>query len=103
MHIVLNYRKKVKKMYKQLLLDDGIAPQNKGFIYLNDALKLYEPGKPIMELYDEVAEMHESTRHRVERAMRHSIQKCKNPDKNARYIATRKMVIWADVKALKNV
>lgn len=84
-------------MYKSHLLNDGVPPQNKGFLYLNDAIRLYDADKKIMTLYADIASIHNTTPVRVERAMRHAIQKSTNPAANAKYIASRKLVLWADV------
>lgn len=81
-------------MYKQFLMEEGVAPHCKGFLYLNDAIRLYEPTRNIMGLYAEVAALHNTTATRVERAIRHSIQQADEPATNAKFIAARKLVMW---------
>lgn len=60
----------------RLLLELGHDDFNRGTAYLREAVKMYEPGMGITkEVYPTVAKRHGSTASRVERCMRHSIEK----------------------------
>ena len=58
------------------LLDLGHDDFNRGTAYLREAVKIYEPGMMLTkELYPAIAKAHKSTGARVERSIRHSIEK----------------------------
>lgn len=59
-----------------VLLELGHDDFNRGTAYLREAVKLYEPGMMMTkELYPAIAKAHRSTPARIERCMRHSIEK----------------------------
>ncbi len=60
----------------EILLDLGHDDRNLGGEYIRTAVQLYRPGMGLTkELYPAIAKAHDSTPQRVERAMRHSIEK----------------------------
>jgi two-component system response regulator (stage 0 sporulation protein A) len=64
-----------QKMDNVLLLL-GHDDFNRGTAYLREAVRLYEPGMALTkELYPAIARVHSTTGARVERCMRHSIDK----------------------------
>lgn len=69
-------RNKIKKM----LMEIGISPSLNGFDYLTDAIMLCMDSKKYLKgvtkiLYPEIAEKNETTGSRVERGIRHAIEK----------------------------
>lgn len=59
-----------------VLLTLGHDDFNRGTAYIRTAVKLYKPEVPMTKvLYPAVARLHGSTGSRVERAMRHAIEK----------------------------
>lgn len=73
-----------------VLLELGHDDFNRGTAYIREGVKHYEAGRRMMtkELYPAIAKAHESTPSRVERIMRHSIEKAwsRNPlDVQMRY------------------
>lgn len=59
-----------------VLLELGHDDFNRGTAYLREAIKIYEPGRPLTkEIYPAIAKQRHSTAARVERCMRHSIEK----------------------------
>lgn len=62
-----------------LLLDLGHDDFNRGTAYIREAVRLYKPGMRLTkELYPVIAKRHGSTAARVERCMRHSLEKAWN-------------------------
>lgn len=84
-------------MYKNHLMKDGIPTNVLGFVYLNEALKLYDPLGSIVQLYDDVSKKFGTTGTRVERGIRHAIAKANKGLNNSEYISSRKLVLWADI------
>ena len=59
-----------------ILLELGHDDFNRGTAYIREAVKTYAPGMAMTkELYPALARAVDSTPHRVERCMRHSIEK----------------------------
>lgn len=59
-----------------LLLDLGHDDFNRGTAYIREGIRLYVPGMALTkELYPQIAKAHGSTAARVERCMRHAIDK----------------------------
>lgn len=64
---------------RKLMMDLGIDPHLKGYHYLIEAIKIIQKAfgrgdvyPPMMEVYGEIAEKFNTTRSRVERAIRHA-------------------------------
>ena len=72
-----------------LLLELGHDDFNRGTAYLREAVKQYTPGMMMTkELYPAIAKAHGSTPSRIERCMRHAIEKAwtrGNQDARQRY------------------
>lgn len=67
-----------------LLLELGHDDFNRGTAYIREGIKLYEPGMALFkELYPTIAKRHNTTASRVERCMRHSLDKAWNRGNNA--------------------
>lgn len=67
----------------QLLQGLGIPMHIKGFLYIKTAIKLLQSNESLLfavtkELYPTIAEAHATTDSRVERAIRHAIEKAAN-------------------------
>lgn len=67
-------------LVSDMMRDIGVSPNIKGYVYLRDAILMAVENRDMMnavtkELYPAVARRHASTRSRVERAMRHAIEK----------------------------
>ena len=71
--------KELELEVSEILKDLGISCDLTGYVYLQDAIKIvYESDKPeklsvCKDIYSKIAEKHNSTESKVERAMRHSI------------------------------
>lgn len=69
----------MKPKTKKLILSLGIMPNLRGFRYLGSAIEIYADHKGQIsitkELYPAVAELHNTTGIRVERAIRNAISK----------------------------
>ncbi len=50
-----------RKQVIELLMEKGFKPSHRGFNCLVDAVLLYEPKKPFMEIYQEVAVANDTT------------------------------------------
>lgn len=75
------YRETKERKVRELLLKIGITRNIKGYNYLVEAILLYDEdtSKQITGyIYPKVAEKFNSTKERVERAIRHAIEKCFN-------------------------
>lgn len=60
----------------EILLELGHDDFNRGTAYIRDAVQMYRPGMGFTkELYPGIAKAHDSSAARVERCMRHSIEK----------------------------
>ena len=73
----------MKNITKKILLKCGIAPHFSGFLYLGDAIEATTENKDNVygitkNLYPEIAKRHGSNWKRVERAIRHAIEKAFN-------------------------
>lgn len=66
-----------RKIIGDKLIAAGIYPDIKGFTYIIDAVEIFKPGNPLMELYAGVAEKHGVTSIRVERCIRHAKERTK--------------------------
>ncbi|MBR6793360.1 MAG: sporulation initiation factor Spo0A C-terminal domain-containing protein [Clostridia bacterium] len=67
---------------KKMLIQMGVSPELKGYHYLAEAITMqrdrFDEGKvvkPCMEVYADIAKAHNDTASRVERAMRHAIER----------------------------
>ena len=58
---------------EKLLYNLGVSPQVVGFDYLREAAAAWRPGKPLMQLYAYIAQLHGTKVANVERACRHTI------------------------------
>lgn len=83
----------MKNYIIDVLLDIGIPSGVKGFIYIHEAMKLFDSDPYFMEgkiclLYETIAKQHSTTSSRVERAIRHAfdVAKKSHRDKEGYYI-----------------
>lgn len=74
-----NHEIKIKKTLQEM----GVTPDIKGYHYLTEAIVIKERAnqkndfdKGTIEIYNEVAGVFGATQTRVERAMRHAVEKC---------------------------
>lgn len=79
------------KTIARMLINDGIKPQNKGFRYLETAIRLVKEDVTYIDhitkrLYPAVAAEHDTTPMRAERAMRHAISCSDHKMVNSAYI-----------------
>lgn len=77
--------KKIRAFYaeitgKEVLEELDVIPIGKGFNYLVKAinLRLNDPKRYMMEIYNTIADEYDDSVSRVERAMRHLISTCNN-------------------------
>lgn len=61
-----------KQQIQKELLYIGIKPSIKGFEYITTAIELYKPNTKMIDVYKAVAEKHDTTPSRAERAIRHA-------------------------------
>lgn len=64
-----------RKEVENLLLDFGITPNIKGFHYITEAVMQYAVGKPIGNIYIDVASVYKTNYSSAERAIRHAFTK----------------------------
>ena len=67
----------IKQRTEDVLIELGMPVNIKGFTYITSAMEIFEnTGKDIRitTLYGVIAEMHDTTSSRVERAIRHALQ-----------------------------
>ena len=74
-----DFRNRISK----LLLGFGIPPSLLGFEYIIEAVAVWEPCKPTMAIYKAIAEKYNSEPLRVERCIRHALDKMSNEAQNS--------------------
>lgn len=67
-----------------LLIDFGIAPSALGFYYIIEAVEIYNIGKSITKIYEEIAIKYNTNKANVESCIRHAFDKV-NQDVRATY------------------
>lgn len=84
-------------MYKEKLLSLGIPADISGFEYLNDAIDTYKPLMGKIDLYERIAEKHDTEASRVERCMRYAIEKTFEKLAVGQFIA-KYSILWKEGK-----
>lgn len=75
--------KDFRKRIGNLLISLGIPPSLLGFEYLIEAVTIWESRKPTMAIYKAIAEKYKSEPLRVERCIRHALDKMSNEAQNS--------------------
>lgn len=71
------YKNKYEKMIVSALLDLGVSPRSKGYLFLRDAINIYIGHSDLMikEIYELVSDYRSTEKSNVERNIRYAIEK----------------------------